>query len=225
MVRAGEVFFFNPFEVHAANSGREPVDYETLYPTNEFIEACLGKRDKNAIVNIQTDVISRTRLTRELAEALSGPTTDRVEIEEALRSLIQICKISTCMPEDSSAFLVRKTCKFIKSNYPLLMRTEDLAEKAGVHKSHFVRTFKNATGLTPQKYIRQVRVAKARDLISNGSVLSEVAQMVGFCDQAHLTREFKKVFGVPPGRLSRHIAVASWISERSPRQNASGTMR
>jgi len=46
--------------------------------------------------------------------------------------------------------------------------------------------------------------------------LSDVAQIVGFCDQAHLTREFKKVFGVPPGALSRHISIACRQKARRP---------
>jgi AraC-like DNA-binding protein len=60
-------------------------------------------------------------------------------------------------------------------------------------------------GMAPQTYMRQVRVAKARELICEGSELSEVALMLDFSDQAHLSREFKKVFGVPPGALSRDI--------------------
>jgi len=54
-----------------------------------------------------------------------------------------------------------------------------------------------------------VRVAKARELICSGMGLSEVALMLEFSDQAHLTREFKKVFGVPPGVLSRTIRGSS----------------
>ena len=78
------------------------------------------------------------------------------------------------------------------------MRTEVIARELGVHKSHLVRAFSNAVGMAPQTYMRQVRVAKSRELISEGSKLSEVALMLGFSDQAHLTREFKKVFGYLP---------------------------
>jgi AraC-like DNA-binding protein len=59
--------------------------------------------------------------------------------------------------------------------------------------------------MAPQKYIRQVRVAKSKELICEGLELADVAAMLDFCDQAHLSREFKKVFGVPPGALSRDV--------------------
>lgn len=60
-------------------------------------------------------------------------------------------------------------------------------------------------GITPETYIRQLRIAKAQKLICAGVRLSDVAQWLGFCDQAHLSREFKKVFGVPPGALSHDV--------------------
>ena len=85
------------------------------------------------------------------------------------------------------------------------MRTEELAREMGVHKSHLVRVFSTAVGMAPQKYMRQVRVAKATELIAEGFPLTDVALMLNFSDQAHFTREFKKVFGVPPGALSRDI--------------------
>jgi AraC-like DNA-binding protein len=93
----------------------------------------------------------------------------------------------------------------LRKNCTRAVRTEELARELKVHKSHLVRVFSNAMGMAPQMYMRQVRVAKARELISGGSQLSEVAHMLDFSDQAHLTREFKKVFGVPPGALSRDV--------------------
>jgi AraC-like DNA-binding protein len=50
-----------------------------------------------------------------------------------------------------------------------------------------------------------VRIARARELICAGTELSETAQLAGFCDQAHPTREFRKVYGVTPGRLMRDV--------------------
>ncbi|OJT95709.1 MAG: hypothetical protein BGN83_00575 [Rhizobium sp. 63-7] len=216
VVGAGDVFFFNPFEVHAAEDIREPVEYETLYPSKEFISGCIAEGNGSDTINIQSDVISPTRQTRELAEALSAPLTDNRAIEEALGNLLRTCVFSTESRDSSFRSVAFRACSFIRDNYSLSMRTNDLAIKIGVHQSHFIRAFKAATGIAPQLYIRQVRVAKAHDLICAGLDLSDVAQIVGFCDQAHLTREFKKVFGVPPGALSRHISIACRQKARRP---------
>jgi AraC-like DNA-binding protein len=58
-------------------------------------------------------------------------------------------------------------------------------------------------------------VAKARELICAGLELGEVAQVLGFSDQPHLTREFKKVYGVPPGVLARSVGSRSNRGRRS----------
>jgi AraC family transcriptional regulator len=77
---------------------------------------------------------------------------------------------------------------------------------AAVHLSpfHLARQFKQFTGATPHRYLVQVRVNAARSLLSAGSgqrSLAEVASAVGFADQSHLTRQFKRHFGVTPSRL------------------------
>ncbi|MGO4839797.1 AraC family ligand binding domain-containing protein [Rhizobiaceae sp. 2RAB30] len=42
IVRAGDIFFFNPFEVHAASSSADPAKYETLYPSTTFLDGCMS---------------------------------------------------------------------------------------------------------------------------------------------------------------------------------------
>ncbi len=67
---------------------------------------------------------------------------------------------------------------------------------------HFTRLFKESTGKSPYQYVVEARVRKAKELLTTGKfTISEVAHHVGFADQSHLTRHFKRVFGLPPKRL------------------------
>jgi AraC family transcriptional regulator len=67
---------------------------------------------------------------------------------------------------------------------------------------HFTRLFKESTGLSPYQYVVEARVRKAKELLTTGKfTISEAAYHVGFVDQSHLTRHFKRVFGLPPSRL------------------------
>jgi AraC family transcriptional regulator len=93
---------------------------------------------------------------------------------------------------------------YLQANYSRDIKLEDMA--AAVHASpfHLARQFKRVTGVTPHQYLVQVRVNAARSLLSAGSgqrSLAEVAAAVGFADQSHLTRQFKRHFGVTPSRL------------------------
>lgn len=80
---------------------------------------------------------------------------------------------------------------------------EALARADGRHRSTLVKQFARRYGLPPQAWLRNWRVARARALLRGGLPLAEAALAVGFADQAHLTRVFKRVYGSPPGVLRR----------------------
>ncbi|MDQ1046634.1 AraC family transcriptional regulator [Streptomyces sp. V4I2] len=68
------------------------------------------------------------------------------------------------------------------------------------HPTHLVRTFSAAYGIAPHQYLNARRVDRARRLLLAGRGPADVAAVTGFHDQAHLTRHFKKLVGVTPGR-------------------------
>jgi AraC-like DNA-binding protein len=60
--------------------------------------------------------------------------------------------------------------------------------------------FKDRVGLTPHAYQDQLRVRRAKQLLDREVPIAQAAVEAGFYDQAHLTRHFKRVMGVTPGR-------------------------
>jgi AraC-like DNA-binding protein len=79
----------------------------------------------------------------------------------------------------------------------------ELAALTGLSQFAVLRAFRAQTGLPPHAYLNQLRVRRARALLDQGLGLAQVAVMAGFADQAHLTRHFKRVVGVPPGAYQR----------------------
>ncbi|WP_262061436.1 helix-turn-helix transcriptional regulator [Streptomyces sp. STR69] len=71
------------------------------------------------------------------------------------------------------------------------------------HPAHLVRAFSGAYGIAPHQYLMSRRVDRARRLLLDGRPPGEVAAATGFYDQSHLTRHFRKLVGVTPGRYSR----------------------
>ena len=81
---------------------------------------------------------------------------------------------------------------------------EELAREAGLSPSHFTRAFKQAIGRSPHQHVMALRLERARRLLDQpGAVLSTIALRLGFADQAHFTRLFKRQFGVTPGAVLR----------------------
>ncbi|MGB8940839.1 MAG: AraC family transcriptional regulator [Streptomyces sp.] len=86
-----------------------------------------------------------------------------------------------------------------------------LAEAARLvhaHPTHLVRAFSGAYGIAPHQYVMSRRVDHARRLLLAGQPPGEVATAAGFYDQSHLTRHFKRVVGIAPGRYARTGAVS-----------------
>jgi AraC-like DNA-binding protein len=79
----------------------------------------------------------------------------------------------------------------------------ELAALTGLSQFALLRAFRAATGLPPHAYLNQLRVRRARRLLDDGLPAAEVAAQTGFADQAHLTRHFKRVVGVPPAAYQR----------------------
>ncbi|MFI8849787.1 AraC family transcriptional regulator [Streptomyces sp. NPDC053499] len=80
---------------------------------------------------------------------------------------------------------------------------EEAARVLHAHPAHLVRAFSATFGIAPHQYVTSRRVDLARRLLLEGQPPSEVATAAGFYDQSHLTRHFKRVLGVAPGRYAR----------------------
>ena len=75
----------------------------------------------------------------------------------------------------------------------------ELAEACGLSRSHFTRMFKESTQVPPQKWMREQRISKSKELLAASSrVLAEIALECGFYDQAHFCRTFMKTAGMTP---------------------------
>jgi AraC family transcriptional regulator len=113
-----------------------------------------------------------------------------------------------------------RAVEYIQDQLDADLTVSGIAQAVGMSPDHFTRLFKEATGKSPYRYVVEARVRKAKELLTTGKfTISEAAFHVGFVDQSHLTRHFKRVFGLPPKRLlSRRrpqIAVQAEFKKRS----------
>ena len=74
-----------------------------------------------------------------------------------------------------------------------------LAEECGITESYFRRIFTRKYGVSPKEYIIRLRMGYAKDLLSSGDVsVTEAAEICGYSEVTHFSREFSKRVGVPP---------------------------
>ena len=77
-----------------------------------------------------------------------------------------------------------------------------LAEIAQLSPFHLLRSFRNQVALPPHAYQIQVRILRAKQMLRAGMPCIETAFAVGFADQSHFTKHFKRIVGVTPGLYS-----------------------
>jgi AraC family transcriptional regulator len=147
-----------------------------------------------------------------MREVMSGDAGSRL-YAESLANLVAVHLLRnyTDHPELIEAEKVNvaprsviQAMKYIHDNYPNDVRLADIAGAAHLSPYHLTRVFKKATGVSPHRYLVQVRVNSARSLLTAGAgdrSLAEIASAVGFADQSHLTRHFKRMLGMTPKQL------------------------
>jgi AraC-like DNA-binding protein len=99
--------------------------------------------------------------------------------------------------------LVRRLRVLIDERVATGLTLAAAATLLGVSESHLVRAFRREYGIAPHQYLTGRRVDRARHLLLAGRTVAETAAEVGFYDQAHLSRHFTRMLGVPPGRFAR----------------------
>ena len=102
---------------------------------------------------------------------------------------------------------LRRTCDFIIEHLAEDICLDDLAGLTGLSCKHFVRAFKQSTGLPPYQYLLLQRIEAAkRHMVDDTARLADIALVCGFADQSHFTAAFRKTVGVSPGTWRRDKA-------------------
>ncbi len=109
----------------------------------------------------------------------------------------------------ASSRAIGSVIDYIESHLDEPVSLAGLADIARVSRFHFLRIFKQSTGFTPMAYLERSRIRKAQELLQAGKLsLSDVALAVGFADQSHFIRRFRRHVGVAPSVFAREQGVA-----------------
>ncbi|MGQ0697279.1 MAG: helix-turn-helix domain-containing protein [Panacagrimonas sp.] len=104
----------------------------------------------------------------------------------------------------SSGLRLDAMLDFIDSRLTDPLRIEELAERAGVSRAHFIRRFGDVTGMSPHRYVTLRRIEKAKELLGDVQRgLAQIALDVGFGSQSHFTQVFHSVTGQTPSQFRR----------------------
>jgi AraC-like DNA-binding protein len=209
IVEKGDLMLVNPGEVHDGKpSGRHGRRYSMLeVNADTFRLLCRDAIDAEQF-EFKRAVLRAPCAGDALAawlESLSGCDT-RVERDAgaAFFGLVAGRALDLRRPKATRG-LATIVAQQMREQGPEVDSIGEIGAQRGISRFQLIRAFKQAFGLTPEDFRRQLRVERARALLAGPRRLSEIALCAGFADQSHMTREFRRLVGLSPGYYRRAL--------------------
>lgn len=206
----GAVLALAPDEVHSADPERDGGwNYRSLCPSVE-LAAHLGEGDGLEGFAFNRPVLEDAQLAGELAALHAELSSGRLDlgVEERLLATLRRAVHQHGLRRRSTMPMARfqaveRARAYLEARVAEPVRLAELAAEAELGPFQLIRAFRAAHGVPPHAYQMQLRAERARALLRSGEPITGVAFACGFVDQSHLTRVFKRIFGVTPGAYQK----------------------
>jgi AraC-like DNA-binding protein len=136
-----------------------------------------------------------------IAEALAGRSADVLEVDEWLLTFLAkhvlVPRVAPTQP-DADEQVLNAVRALICAQVECDLTLAQLAQASGWSGYQLIRKFKRAFGQTPHAFQIDQRLNRAKTLLKQGAGLSDVAHQLGFADQAHFQRHFRKRHATTP---------------------------
>ena len=110
---------------------------------------------------------------------------------------------------DSSLTYVSRAVRRITERYSQAFRVDELARSCGMSTSAFHRNFVAVTGLSPIRFQKQIRLQQSRlMLMAGGDDVASIGYRVGYESASQFSREYRRQFGLPPGRDAERLRTS-----------------
>ncbi|WP_409523912.1 helix-turn-helix domain-containing protein [Nitrincola sp. MINF-07-Sa-05] len=106
--------------------------------------------------------------------------------------------ITLASDECHSAHTITQVRQYIDEHFYDPINLDHLAELVGLTRFSLSKQFRQRVGISPYRYVCLVRIRHAKSMMEQGQRPTEIACEVGFFDQSHLARHFKRLCGMTP---------------------------
>ncbi|MFI8480236.1 AraC family ligand binding domain-containing protein [Pseudomonas sp. NPDC078700] len=206
----GKVIMLEPGDIH---DGHAPTDegftYSMLYIDPHWLERELHALFEHVPANSQLGFCATLSQDAGLSMAINQAFRGLHEadlrivrqngIDQLLDALTNHLDWRKRQDRDPRLPLVAQRARdYLHGNFAEDIGLDDLAQACSVDRFRLTRAFKAAFGLAPHAYLIQLRLAKARQLLAKGELPAQVATTLGFADQSHLGRWFRRAYQLTP---------------------------
>ncbi len=215
----GDLMITNQYEIHKpffkSDKTYERIciqfgnEIPALYSTEEFnLLYCFNNRKKGERNRIELNESQRQELM-ELMNSLEQVSGKKQKHDIILRNtyfvqllvLLNNAFLSTSSGDDPTGMSAKifPVLDYINENLQGDLSLEFIEHKFYINKYYLSRLFKKYTGMNLHQYIIYKRLARAKELLSEGMSVTDTCYMTGFNDYSNFFRMFKKIIGIAPG--------------------------
>lgn len=173
-----------------------------------------GRRLRRAVVAHQSGVSDWVRAGEPLARNAARMPRTWDEAMEAASMLLE----GLIGPTPSLQIVhpgVRRVLRALQEEKDLgSVRVAALAATAGLSSGRLIHVFSSEVGIPMRRYMLWLRLQRAAATLERGGTLTEAAYEAGFADGAHLTRVFRRMFGIRPSEVA---GWAEWVQRPDSR--------
>ena len=178
---------------------------EVEHENTRRLQRLLNARAKSALFSDPLVHASAQQLIGEMGRSMP----DRAFIARLSDMMIeQACRVlegkagKNMLPDALQLGRLQLVLEWIQQNLSDELSNFQLAERAGVSESHFRRLFQEGMGMSPHRYVLQLRLERVRELLTRTSFsIARVAAQCGFNSQSHMTACFNTAYGITPARV------------------------
>ncbi|HBF0593873.1 TPA: AraC family transcriptional regulator [Clostridioides difficile] len=203
----GDLLLFNPFDSHTCEQIDDKVlDYRCINIKPEIMKKTVFEiTGKNYLPKFNQPVIFRSELVPLLQELHYIIMEEELDFkkEELFFFLIEQLIEEHTEPNlqsnlENTNIEIQAVCDYLENNYAEHIVLDELSTIAGMNKYSLLRNFTKLKGITPYRYLENIRINKAKKLLEKGVEPIDAAIQTGFVDQSHFTNFFKNFIGLTP---------------------------
>jgi AraC-like DNA-binding protein len=122
---------------------------------------------------------------------------------------------------NGEAARIQQAMAFIEANAARRLSVAAVARHVAMSPSHFAHRFRDVASVSPMRFLKHVRLERARSLLlAEGLSVAEAAERVGYASASHFTRDFKRLFGLAPARYAGAFQQGSTVPAPVPLSQA-----
>ncbi|WP_159885901.1 helix-turn-helix domain-containing protein [Paenibacillus puerhi] len=195
--------------ITARKQGRSWIVESSLHPLPDLPEGCIRSREPKQLL---AKIIALHETFRQPASREKG--LPEMQLQALLDILIrESTAASDDQAEPAAGDGIDASILYMERHYHDKISRERLADIAGLTPNAFCRGFKRRTGCSPTQYLNQLRIQRAKEVLSPSLSVKEAAVSVGYSSEYYFSRIFKETVGLSPSlfikREKLRVATAS----------------